>query len=112
MLEKRTQIDVEPITPEEWRRVQPNLPEWAQLLCDLLWFTGLRVSEALAIKRDKINRDDRGRWTIEVQRAKKGPESTIVIPESLARRLLDYRRPRHVRSPLVFGGGALLDSYS
>lgn len=81
--------------------MRPHLPDWRKLLFDLMWSTGLRVSEALGIARANIARDGQGRWIMEVQGVKGEKLDKVLVSPDLARRLLAYYRPRHRRDKRV-----------
>ena len=79
--------------------MRPQLAEWAQLLFDLMWETGLRVSEALSIERACVNT---ATGEVQVQRVKGGELDTVLASKELARRLAGHYRPRYVRDKRVF----------
>lgn len=79
---KRPEPDVHVVTPEERRRVLEALPLRVSLIARLLYATGARVSEALAVRRDQVSRDSE-RAVVRLVRTKGDAERRVRIPGSL-----------------------------
>lgn len=73
----KRRIDTNPLSEAEYSALHPYLePHW-QLLYDVLWQTGIRVSEALALERGDLATDH-----IVVKRLKKTDPTYDAIPIS------------------------------
>lgn len=55
------------LTPDEYRYLHGEMPEWAQLIVETLVSTGLRWGEAMGLKKDCVIQE-KGRWVIRVRR--------------------------------------------
>lgn len=89
-------IDTDPLEAWEWERLRPHLePHW-QLVFDLLWATGVRLGEALALVKDEV-----GPNYIVVRRLKKRretkPDVVPVSPDLAGRLLAHVGNKRRVR---------------
>jgi integrase len=76
------------VTWANYRRFRASCNGLLPLYADILWFTGLRAGEALAIKWSDIDFDN---WTLAIQQQKTGKHLVLPIHEALHESLSDAR---------------------
>jgi len=92
------------LTREEVRRLFAHLEDPWKLMCELMYGSGLRQSEALKLR---IKDFDFGQGTIQIHDAKGGKHRVVTLPRALESRLrahLERLRDRH-RLDLAAGEG-------
>lgn len=88
---RRNRVDTAPISEAEWSLMRPHLSDLWQAYFDLLWETGLRPSEALAITSDDIAQEASGSWWVDVKRLKRrdeDPWDRVRVSPALAQRMI------------------------
>ena len=78
-MNKTNKIDTGPISLNEWNIIKPNLTGLWPVFYELLWQTGIRVSEGLMLKPSDLIPDFKDNY-IKVTRLKKRKEIIDELP--------------------------------